>query len=75
MMKSLAGLRHPLHRDWVALVVVLVTGLFTSYQADKSDKIIDSFAKMASELVLGVVVRIKGGIKTPSDIRNVTQLR
>ena len=60
----------------VALVVVLVTGLFTSYQADKSDdKIIDSFAKMASELVLGVVVRIKGGIKTPSDIRNVTQLR
>ena len=30
----------------VALVVVLVTGLFTSYQADKSDKIIDSFAKM-----------------------------
>ena len=30
----------------VALVVVVVTGLLTSYQADKSDKIMDSFAKI-----------------------------
>ena len=39
MMKSLAGLRHPLHRDGSC------GGAGASYQADKSDKIIDSFAK------------------------------
>ena len=68
------------------VVVVVVTGLFTYYQENKSTKIMESFDKMlppmalvvrdgqskelaATELVVGDIVEIKGGVKTPADIR------
>ena len=66
--------------------VVVVSGLFTFYQENKSSKIMESFAKMippkarvlregkvididAAELVVGDIVDIQGGDKTPADIR------
>ena len=36
----------------VALVVVVVTGLFTFYQENKSSKIMESFAKMTPPLAM-----------------------
>ena len=83
------------------VVVVVVTGLFTYYQENKSSNIMESFAKMtppkaqvrislsswltwlkvlrdgaqkeieAAELVVGDIVYIKGGDKTPADIRMI----
>ena len=67
-------------------LVVVVTGLFTYYQENKSTKIMESFDKMlppmalvvrdgqskelaATELVVGDIVEIKGGVKAPADIR------
>ena len=66
--------------------VVIVSGLFTYYQENKSSKVMESFAKMippkagvlrdgkvmevdAVDLVLGDIVDIHGGDKTPEDIR------
>ena len=73
------------------VVVVVVTGLFTYYQENKSTKIMESFDKMlppmalvvrdgqskelaATELVVGDIVEIKGGVKTPADIRYLLHL-
>ena len=69
-------------------VVVIVSGLFTYYQENKSSKIMESFAKMippkakvlrdgkvvdieAMGLVVGDIVDIQGGDKTPADIRKI----
>ena len=73
------------------VVVVVVTGLFTYYQENKSTKIMESFDKMlppmalvvrdgqskelaATGLVVGDIVEIQGGVKTPADIRFVLHL-
>merc|ERR1719431_1958936 len=66
--------------------VVILSGVFTFYQENKSSKIMESFQKMlppkakvlrdnqsveieATELVIGDVVDIQGGDKTPADLR------
>eukprot|EP00092_Neocalanus_flemingeri_P107949 GFUD01138573.1.p1 GENE.GFUD01138573.1~~GFUD01138573.1.p1 ORF type:complete len:1018 (+),score=307.35 GFUD01138573.1:120-3173(+) len=68
--------------------VVVVSGIFTYYQENKSTKIMESFAKMippharvlregnvfeidATELVVGDIVDIQGGDKTPADLRMI----